>query len=384
MRVYECYMFRQLAVATAFLTFTLSVIILMTQSLRFLELVLESGATASAFFVLSLLAIPRFFEIITPIALMGAVTFIYNRLTMDSELIVWRASGRSPMQMAKPALILAGCVSVFLFVTTSWLGPVSLSTLQKMRQTIKAEYSVLLFREGVFTTLGKNITVYVRNKGQDGQMQGLLIHDTRPENKNPVTIVARQGNLLATEDAQSIVVEDGVRQSFDPERGTYDRLVFTRYVLDVPEAATPVNQRWQEPDERTLFELFHPDFANSLDRENKNDFVLEIHRRLISPFLAPGFVLTALSFLLLGSVKRKGQTEKIIMAVASIILLQGLYLGAFNLAQQNWIGLILMYFVVFGPILLGFFMLSPLSEALRRRLFYKRSPSPGLSAQGEA
>ena len=94
--VFDKYLFRSILIATVFMTLTLATIIFLSQSLRFLELVIESGASSKMFWVLTFLALPRFFEVVVPIALMAATLFTYNRLTMDSELVVMRSAGYSP------------------------------------------------------------------------------------------------------------------------------------------------------------------------------------------------------------------------------------------------------------------------------------------------
>jgi hypothetical protein len=104
------YIFKNLFLATVFIAVTLAAVIFLTQSLRFLELVINSGASGGAFWMLTMLALPRFFEIILPIALMAGIIFTYNRMTADSELVVMRGLGLSPLQQAKPALVLAGIV----------------------------------------------------------------------------------------------------------------------------------------------------------------------------------------------------------------------------------------------------------------------------------
>ena len=64
------------------------VVILLTQSLRFLELVIESGASSGSFWILTLLALPRFFEIIGPLSLMAATIFVYNRWSYDTFKVI--------------------------------------------------------------------------------------------------------------------------------------------------------------------------------------------------------------------------------------------------------------------------------------------------------
>lgn len=346
------YIFKNLFAATGFVAIILAAVIFLTQSLKFIELVINAGASGSAFWMLTVMALPRFFEIILPIALMTGVIFVYNRMTADSELVVMKGLGLSPLQQARPALILSALVTVILLLMTTWVAPSSLSSMQELRQVIKAQYSVLLFREGVFNAVMPGLTVFVRERAANGEMKGLMIHDTRTAGEPPVTILANRGNLIATQSGHQVVVYDGVRQSMNEKNHSLSRLNFDRYSIDMPEAG-PVRQRWQEPDERTLWELMNPATDDTRAAESWNEFKLEIHRRLISPLLAPCFAVIALCSLLLGPLERRGLSRRIIVAVTLCIVIQGLFLGAFSIAKNHIAGLFLMYILVWGPLLAG-------------------------------
>lgn len=368
-RVFDFYLFKNLGIATVFVTFVLSVLIFLTQSLRFLELVINSGTSGSAFWVLTMLAIPRFFEIILPLAIMAGTFFVYNRMTIDSELVVVRSSGRSHMTLAKPAILLACMTTVFLWFVTMWLAPASLSNMQKMRQEVKAQFSTLLFRDGVFNAAGPGLTLYLEGRTQEGELLGLMIHDSRDKNKTPSTIMAKRGIIVSGNDGYQVVVYDGARQEYNAETKTISELNFERYIIDLPDSG-PVRQRWQEPDERTIFELLSPDTQNERDMESLREFQIEIHRRIISPLLAFTFTMIALVALLPGPIDRHGQGMRIIAGIVVVVTLQGLYLAAFNVAKNNNIGLALMYAITLGPLFLSGALLSGVTEPFRRRLLF--------------
>lgn len=366
--VFDRYLFKTLALATGFISVTLALVIFLTQSLRQLELVMDSGASGGLFLMLTLLALPRFFEIILPIAVMAAIVFTYHRLTMDSELVVMRATGSSPRILARPALWMAGIVMVIIFIMTAWLGPVTLSNMQSLKQVIKAQYSSLLFREGVFNPVVDGLTIFVRDRASNGDLQGLMIYDSRPANKSPVTVIAKRGVLVLDDKSQQVVVYDGSRQSYDLVTGNLTRLDFARYTIDMPQGNGPVNEHWREPDERTLWELLKPDFTNVDDRNARWEFIIEAHRRIISPLLAPAFALIGLSFLLLGPIDRRGMGRRIMGAVLSVCVIEALYLTAFNFSKHSVGGLVLMYILALGPTIIGLYLLNPGSEAMQQRL----------------
>jgi lipopolysaccharide export system permease protein len=357
--ILDRYLFRTLLTATLFVSAVLVAVIFLTQSLQFLEMVINAGASGGAFWTLTVLALPRTFEIILPIAMMAATVFVYNRLTMDSELVVLRASGITPFRLARPAIILSVLVAVFLFVMIGWIAPASFSKMQHLRQAIKAQVSTLLFREGVFNPAGKGVTVFIRERDKNGELHGLMIHDSREKGEPPATIIAKRGVIVSSDEGQEVVVYDGSRQAFNPQSGTLDRLDFQRYTLDLPESERMNAVRWKEPDERSLPELFHPDLTNAADVKRQRTFAVEAVRRIISPLLAPAYTLIALSLLTLGSINRRGQGWRIVSAVVGIVLLQGAYLASLSLARDSDFGLLFMAALVLTPIVGGVALLFP-------------------------
>lgn len=368
MQIFDRYLFRNLLIATVFTAVTLTGIILLTQSLKFLELIINAGASGTAFWILTLMAMPRFFEIIVPIALMAATIFIYNRMATDSELIVMRATGSGPLRLARPALWLSLLVAIALLCVTVWIAPASQRGMNQFRQVIKAQYSTLLFREGVFNAVRPGLTVFIRERDPDGHLRGVLIHDSRPETKPPATVMAKSGVVVTTPEGQQVVVYDGSRQSVNKDTGALERLNFERYTIDLPEGSGPVRERWREPDERSFIELLRPDLTNARDKESRDDFKLEIQRRLVSPFLAPAYTVLALLFLLLGPVSRRRQAWRIALAIGAVIAMQGLYLATISLSRQSGWGIVLMYLTVFLPLAGGIFLLSEISLPLRARI----------------
>ena len=123
------YLFRHLIVATLFVTAGLTLVIWLTQSLRLLEIVVDGGAPIYLFLQLMLVTLPTFLSIVLPIGLLAAVLFTYNRLTMDSELVVMRAAGLGPWGLAKPAVLLGLIVMVIRLVL------VALHDIAELRRT---------------------------------------------------------------------------------------------------------------------------------------------------------------------------------------------------------------------------------------------------------
>ena len=352
--ILDRYIAKHVLVATLFIGVILSALVLLTQSLKFLELVINAGASGLSFWILTLLALPRFLEIVVPIGLMAGVLFVYNRLIVDSELIAMKGLGFSPITLARPALILSLILSLGLFIAMAWLIPLSTASMQEKRVALRAEMSNYLFREGVFNQAGKGLMVYVRERSKDGSLRGLIVHDARDPAHTPSTIIAAKGIVVTNGTGQQVIVYNGSRQDFDPIKSTLRRLNFDQYTIDLPADSEPTTLRWREPDERTLPELLRPNLNDAADVEGRAEFTLEIHKRFSTPFLVLSFSVIGLYFLLLGALDRRGATRRILMAVAAMIIVQILYMSIYNVSKQSPMMIPFMYLVASLPAVMGF------------------------------
>lgn len=377
------YLLRNLLTVALFVALTLTIVVWLTQSLKLLELVANSDAPPGLFLKMVFLTLPKFLEIILPLSLMIAVLFTYNKMITDNELIVLRAAGVDQYGLAKPAILLAFVCSLLLMFMSTWLAPKSTEQVQSLRQKIGAQYSAFLLREGIFNTFGSSLTVYLRARDKNGDLLGLMIHDTREEDKPAVTILAKKGRIVMDGETPNIVVFDGMRQQIDTASGTVSKLSFSRYTIEISGFGGTAEARWRDAKERTFLELLSPDMTNTRDRSNRDLFIAEAHHRVVSPWNALSFTLTALTALLLGPFNRRGQSRKVALGAGLVVLLQALNIAFVSMAKKDLMALPLLYINTFLPIVIGFYCLHArgemqLASSLRRwNAFLNRGAAGG-------
>lgn len=352
------YLFKNLLTVTVFIAITLTMVIWLTQSLKLLEIVANSDAPPSLLLKLVALTLPRFLEIILPVSLVTAILFVYHKMIMDNELIVLRACGFDQFGLAKPALIMAFGITAIVLALTTYVSPKCVASMQMLKQTVKSEYSSFLLREGIFNTFGKDLTVYVRRRTNDGDLTGLMIHDTRDAAKPAVTITAKRGRLYMEGSVPKIIVYDGMRQQLERDGGTTSKLFFSSYAIEIKGFEGSTEKRWQEPSERTLFELFKPNLSIKRDRNSLDLFKVEIHNRLVTPFNTFAFSMICLVAVLLGGFNRRGQSRKIILGALLVVLLQAINLAMISSAKKHIEMLPFLYIFTFLPILGGAYLLT--------------------------
>lgn len=356
------HLLKNLFSVTAFVALSLAMVIWLTQSLKLLDLIANSDAPAGLFIKLIALTLPRFLEIILPLALVAGILFIYNKMIMENELIVLRSCGFDQLALAKPALILAGAITILILCMSTYISPKGYAATQILKQDVKSQYSTFLLREGVFNTFSDNLTVYLRARAKNGDLLGVTIHDTRDKSKPPVTITAKRGRIVMETETPNIIVYDGMRQQMDNQSEVITKLFFSRYTIEVKGLETSPTERWREANERTLWELLHPDMSNRRDRSNRDIFRAETHHRLVTPFNAIGYALVALATILLGPFNRRGQNKKILAGAIIIVCLQAIDLIVVNRARSNLAFVPALYAVTFTPIVICLFLLHARGE----------------------
>jgi lipopolysaccharide export system permease protein len=332
MRRIDRYILRQLAGPFLFFAATLTGVIWITQSLRFVDLIINKGLSAGLFFYLTLLILPGVWALILPIALFAAVLYTYYRLSADRELVVMGAAGLGPRALARPALALAGVVTVLVYVLTLWLMPLGQRSFANLKAELRTNLSYVLLQEGAFNTVGSGLTVYIRSRGAEGELLGILVHDGR-EPDRPATMMAERGALVRTEDGPRLVLIAGNRQQIDRSGGQLSMLYFDRYTLDLAPFVSAGEGHWLEPGERYLGELFYPEGTPD-DLANAGRLHAEGHDRLASPLYGVAFALIALSALFSGEFKRRGLGWRVAAAVGVAVLVRLSGLALVNLAAN--------------------------------------------------
>jgi lipopolysaccharide export system permease protein len=349
MKLYLLYLLRQLALPTIFATLALSGAIWLSQSLRFVDLIVNQGVPATTFGYLTLLLFPSLLLVILPFAVFCGVLFVYYRLAVESELTVLRAVGLSNLQIAAPCLLLAAIVTVIGYAISLYFMPLAFRSFRDLQYQIERDFSYLLLQPGVFNTPTRGLTVYVRSHREDGSLEGIVVHDER-QRRLPVTMMAEEGTLVQGEDGPLFIMERGSRQELearDVDNPSLSILHFERYTLDLAANASPPGQRSPKPKEQYVHELLDP--PASLSEARRNGRIAEGHKRLNWPLHALVFALIGLAALLSRGFDRQGPWQSLLIATAGVVLVEALNMALGSLAEQHLALIPLLYVATIAP-----------------------------------
>jgi lipopolysaccharide export system permease protein len=326
------YILRQLIFALIAVTTALVALIWLTQSLRFVELVVNRGLSMRVFLQLTSLLIPGFIAVILPITSFVVVQFVYQRLSGDRELTVMRSAGLSQWALARPGVMLAGIAMTASFILNIWIVPASNTAFREYQFELRNKVAAFLLQEGVFTAISDQLTVYVRKRDTDGMLHGIMVEDDRAANTQ-ATILAENGHLVASGNVPRVLLENGSRQEIDAKTGRLDVLTFAEDTVDLS-SAHGEEQRIREDNEMSMQELFHPNPALVPERDF-GKLLVEANRRLTQPLTTVSFVLVALYFVLTGSFRRAGNLWRPLASVLTMVGLLAIGLTAQSVATRH-------------------------------------------------
>jgi len=341
-------------------TVGLSILLWLSQSLRFIDMIVNKGLSVAVFLKLTMLLLPGFLMVVLPIAIFAITLFTYNKLITDRELVVMRAAGMSQWQLSAPAFILAGTVCILSYGLTMWGAPASVQKFRELQWSIRNDASHLVLKEGEFTEVTDNVVVFVGAREADNVLSGILISD----NRNPdraVTIMAERGALVTGTDVPRLHLINGNRQENRPNQKDFSILYFDSYTAEFGDKQKTQEIRFRDARERSTLELITIQPSDLYQDRDIQRFRAVGVQRIVLPLQVVGMVLLALYGLLGGGFNRRGQSGRIVMTICLMVAFQAASLGINNIANRS------MTFLPLLPIL------TALLIALPSYLLYFRS-----------
>jgi lipopolysaccharide export system permease protein len=321
MNTLESYVFRQTLGPLFAVLAALAAVAILTQGLDKLSMIATNQSSGLAFAWVTILTLPQLISLILPLALFFAVAYAMNRMHSESETVVAYAAGVSYARIAKPILRLSIAAAVVHLAVVVLLQPASYREMRETIYAVRADIASAMVREGAFTFPAEGLTLYARERGPDGEMRDMMVHDDRP--RRPLTYTARRGAVVTLNGKPAVDMRDGQIQRQNTD-GAVEVLDFDQYVLQLGDFFDAPEEFYLKPSDRYLYELFRPDLTHFFDQRWSNRLLAEGHYRLAAPLLNPALALIALAGLLGGDFSRRGYGRRLAFsAVAALVVRLG-------------------------------------------------------------
>ena len=318
------YIFRTTLASFALVLVSLTGVIWITQALRGIDLMTSQGQTIATFLGLTSLVIPALVLIISPIALMIAISHTLNKLATDSEIIVMNAAGFSPFRLFRPFIYATIVVSLLVAFIATYLAPDGMRRIKQWDAEITADVLTNILQPGRFAQLDQNLTIRIRERQPGGVLLGIFIDDRRDPNER-VSIVADHGTVVKNGDGSFLVLEDGNLQRFEVGKRDPALVAFGRYAFDMSQFSR-AHDATLGIRERYLWELLAPAEDDPVYKQIPGQFRAELHDRFMAPIYP--FAFAALTFAFLGAPRTTRQSRNFSIG-GSILAVFGLRMAGF-------------------------------------------------------
>ena len=267
------------------LTFT--VILLMDKILKLIELIVTRGVSFSKVLMLLLFISPSFLVFTIPMAFLLGTLLSFGRLSGDSEITAFKASGVSLYQLFLPISILSIIAYLFtsflVFYGLPWGNRGFMATIYLIAQS-KADIEI---KERVFNDVFDGLVVYVDKVPIQGKrIEGVLIYDERDKEKVN-TIFAKEGFLNSDPKSREVVLRllSGDIHRFEPKTKVYQKIKFDTYdlKLELGKTFAAMGKKLKEH-EMSIDEIKEKIEKMKKKGEDTTGQEVELHKRYAIPF----------------------------------------------------------------------------------------------------
>jgi lipopolysaccharide export system permease protein len=267
---------------------------LMFQGLRLAEFALIHGVDSRTLGEILLYMVISILPALLPMSLLFSVLMTYSRMSSESEVVAFKASGQSPYMILLPGLCLGIIISFLTSQLTFDLAPWGNRQFEVLVSKLSNTKAGIALREGTFMEGFFDMVVYANKiDSEHGALEKIFIFDERQN--PPLTIIAKKGLMQQKNDFTGnevkLTLENG---DIHRKTATHTKIEFEKFFITLNE-----NYNLQIKDKTsasmTLREINENRYKSDTLAPEKRKLDIEFHKR---------WVLTILPFLMsfLGSI----------------------------------------------------------------------------------
>lgn len=340
---------------------TLTFFVWLSQVIKMVYLI-SKGVDILYFASTIIMLLPYLLFMILPFGLAIGVTLGYHGMLKSREIIVLNNLGLSPLRIFYPALLLGIVATILSLFLSSYLLPISYTTLKSRLNFFRNNYTFNIVQEKTFTQLSKNTTIYVDKKNYNGILEGIVIIENTKEKEQIVTTFAESGQVTIQDDNPVIELRNGTRQIID-ENNKSQMLSFGNLAIVLYGSCTNMNSskcqdKVLETNNRSVLEHFIPELLNpkNVSESRKIKMRTEGHQRILWPMYNLALVAIVSSLISIFPYNRGNDTKLLITVSTAVAVIVAVHFLIYNAASKNSLINILSYINVALCMLISYYL----------------------------
>ena len=300
----------------------------MVQIMSMMKFLMNYGVKLTNFLGLTAMMIPFIVSIIVPFVTFIAILFVYNKMISDNEVVVIAGSGISPARIARPAILLAGILTIAHLFLNTWIVPATQAKFYDTQWNLRYGLAHLKLQEAAFTEMSHGLVVYV-DKVSGHDLSQVMLSDTR-NNNSQMTIFARTGKLVTTMRGLSIVMTDGSLQATGNGNviGTFDSFDMDLSVTEKSGSSAFKVRRMETMD---LIQSLNQDLT---EKQHKTALA-ELCNRILGPFMNLILALLCVTILLRSSLLRRRTSFAPAIAVLAMSVVMASFMSLSSMLDNE-------------------------------------------------
>ncbi|MBI3603385.1 MAG: LPS export ABC transporter permease LptF [Nitrospirae bacterium] len=283
-KILDRYIFAELLPPFLISLIALCFVMLTKELLRLVELLVSKGVGFLAVLDVFFHLLPSFLVLTLPIAGIIASITAFSRLSYDKELVAMRAAGLSLFRLARPVLIFSCLVFGLTLVLSQWGQPWTSVSLKKLALSLLRDQLTLALDKGVFNEPVPRMIIYVSDREDAGETQGIFISDERNPAESRVIVASRY--IILNEPGSNHVgirLFDGVIHSRPYDINQYHQVSFSTYDLRAGLNPNVSDQAEERPSKASVIERLNQTGWRDTDARRR---LMEYYKDLAFPTAA--------------------------------------------------------------------------------------------------
>lgn len=311
------------------------IVIMMTwigMSIKYIGLIVSDSTPLLTFLKLILCISPGVCGIIFPICfLLSTIITLYN-LETNRELTILLSSGKSPLSMLSPIILLGICITALVMFLNTIGAPQAYKNFETIKEQLQTTVSTNFLKTQTFNIIGNSI-VYIGSRGNDSLNDIFISHAPTKQSANTNIITAKQGGLVKNAKQVFIKLKNGCRQEIDKNNDVVSTLTFESLSYDITSLYKKFYKKSSKVSYKTQTELLEM-ARDAPDKKLKENCLAEYHSRILVSASSMIDALIVGIFLIVARGRRQGRKNAILAFACGTCCHAGLMV-LLNTATKN-------------------------------------------------
>ena len=295
-----------------FITIAISIglIVWVIQAVKFLDFVAEDGHSLKIYFLYTLLNLPKIIHRILPFVFFISLFHQINQYELKNELLVLWSNGVNKISFIKGVIIYSMLITLFQLLLGLFISPLSQDKGRDFIRESNIDFFPSLIKAGKFIDTVTDLTIFIDNKDELGNLKNIYLKDSSNNEKNTVDnfqiIFAKSGRLFTENKNKYFKLFDG--NIINNNSGKLTNFKFRQFDFNLEKytSKTTVFPKIQEISTKELLKCVYLFKKNELekfisrrvmcDKTRIKDIAQEFLKRIYKPIYIPllGLVISLL------------------------------------------------------------------------------------------